>query len=202
MKYFLSILIALLILSSCSTPSQDWTQEIANIQTTVVQNWFGWGKTLRYSDLWEILPNTEISFVNQELSAVDIDEIASIESLNLSQNNIRNVNIAETVKLRKLNLSQNNVLLFSSLNLPMSLTELNLSNNKVKDLKGIEKLINLEVLNVENNTLKNEDLTVLQNMPNLKAVSLQWNSALSPAVIQQFAWTSTGTISSWSVIEN
>jgi len=97
-----------------------------------------------------------------------------ILSLNTSSQLCIDKKIGDLTTLESLNLSSNNIIRIENLNNLVNLKELLLGTNFIKKIRGLDKLSKLEVLVISKNHIKT--MTGLENLKNLIVLDLGWNN--------------------------
>lgn len=103
------------------------------------------------SDINLIFAINESLNKNELTSKITKEEMASLESIDLSDKNIESLEGIEFAKnLKKIDLSNNYIEDIKQLSSLTALEELNLSNNKIENIEPIKSLVNLKRLDLSN----------------------------------------------------
>lgn len=144
------------------------------------------------SDLDDITPtpiidnalNTEIPSYNIELDNLDLEDLSSIDnidivtSLSVSYNSINSLDeLKDSLWLDYLNFQNNNITELDALRNMEKLTCLNIMNNQISDLSPISNLTSLEILILSNNKIS--EIDTLSNLISLTELRLDGNIDLT-----------------------
>lgn len=163
MKKLLIILFSILVLASCIHEKEEASYTLTD--ENLLQDYRVTDRSLQLSDkgfmwflnLWTYLKDTEVNEVY------------------LSNNKIETLDVSWFTKLLRLDINNNNIRFMWDLKLPENIRSINLSGNKLDTLAWIEKYKNIKILDVSNNQLQDDDIDILEELPELMYLNIEWN---------------------------
>ncbi|ORX77552.1 L domain-like protein [Anaeromyces robustus] len=128
-------------------------------------------KDLSDKEHFDSLNTNDQSIILERIRSIySIEELKSIENLNISNEETSNVNGLDKMLNSLKNINLNNNRLSSFEGIPSSVIKLEINNNCLSSLEGLSNLSNIQYLNISNNSIENlQPLTSLINLRELHA---------------------------------